>query len=567
MKVSYFHRKSIIRGGKVAKKIVALMIISLMFASMPTHMALAEAPSIELQPKEISIIVKQGETGTASIGIFNRGDSQLMFALSKSYSKPQTNSSFIADGQLMVYPTYLDFGTVPTKGNLSQNITCTAPGETYLQIICTSDTEWIKCTTRNIESTIVSVTVTVTLDGLVTGQLYRGNVILSSNAGIVTIPVILQVTTSNYVDWLTYTPTNGMVAPGQNIAATLTAEPRGLTPGDHFATIIVTSNDQKTPVLNVIVKLTVVAGSPPPLPVDTFVGYPGNKKAHLFWAPSKSQSVAGYYIYRATSPGGYTNVPITDFFVSGTNYSDPNTENSITYYYIIKTVDVNGVMSDPSAEITVTPNPVQTVINLKNGLTTRSQVLEITGQVESNSQVIVGGEMALVNPDGKFSIKVMLKNGANTISIFTLDPDGNQQKYIYKVYFSIYTTIIIMIGSKDATVNGEVIKNAMPSPPVIIKGKTVVPFRFIGEKLGAEIGWDDMAKKVSYKLEGKTIEMWIGKSVAVVNGVSVTVDPPPQVIKGSTMVPLRFISDNLGAGTEWRATTKTIIITYPKAVK
>jgi hypothetical protein len=551
----------------VAKKIVALMIISLMFASVPSHLVQADAPSIELQPKEISIIVKQGETGTASLGIFNRGDSQLMFALSKSYSKPQNSSNLSANGQLLVYPTYLDFGTVPTKGNLSQNITCTAPGETYLQVLCASDTDWIKCSTRNIESTIVSVTVTVTLDGLVTGQLYRGNVILSSNAGVVTIPVILQVATSNVVDWLTYTPTNGMVAPGQNILATLTAEPRGLPPGDHFATIIVTSNDQKTPVQSVIVKLTVVAGSPPPLPVETFVGYPGNKKAHMFWSPSKSQNVAGYYIYRATSPGGYTNIPITDFFVSATNYSDPNTENAITYYYIIKTVDVNGVMSDPSVEIMVTPNPVPTLINLKNGMTTRSQVIEITGQVESNSQVIVSGEMALVNPDGKFSIKTMLKNGANTITIFTLDPDGNQQKYIYKVYFSIYTTIIIMIGSKDATINGEVVKNAMSSPPAIITGKTIVPFRFIGEKLGAEIGWDETTKKVSYKLEGKTIEMWIGKSVTTVNGLSVKVDPPPQVVKGATMVPLRFISDNLGAGTEWRATTKTIIITYPKAVK
>ena len=57
--------------------------------------------------------------------------------------------------------------------------------------------------------------------------------------------------------------------------------------------------------------------------------------------------------------------------------------------------------------------------------------------------------------------------------------------------------------------------------------------------------------------------MWINNKAAMVNGKRVTVDPPPTIIGGSTMVPTRFISDNLGASTTWYAASKTVAIKYP----
>jgi len=57
--------------------------------------------------------------------------------------------------------------------------------------------------------------------------------------------------------------------------------------------------------------------------------------------------------------------------------------------------------------------------------------------------------------------------------------------------------------------------------------------------------------------------MWIGKTTASVDGKPVSVNPPPQVIGGSTFVPTRFITEALGASIEWKAATKTVVITYP----
>ncbi len=63
--------------------------------------------------------------------------------------------------------------------------------------------------------------------------------------------------------------------------------------------------------------------------------------------------------------------------------------------------------------------------------------------------------------------------------------------------------------------------------------------------------------------------MQIGNSVAVVNGnvVSIDSDNPnlvPEIINSRTMLPLRFVAENLGCDVQWNGTTKTITITYPK---
>ncbi|MGC8575744.1 MAG: stalk domain-containing protein, partial [Caldisericum sp.] len=66
-----------------------------------------------------------------------------------------------------------------------------------------------------------------------------------------------------------------------------------------------------------------------------------------------------------------------------------------------------------------------------------------------------------------------------------------------------------------------------------------------------------------------TIELWIGKNTATVNGITKPIDPTnskvvPEIINGRTMLPLRFVAESLGCSVDWNATTKTITIKYPK---
>jgi hypothetical protein len=99
--------------------------------------------------------------------------------------------------------------------------------------------------------------------------------------------------------------------------------------------------------------------------------------------------------------------------------------------------------------------------------------------------------------------------------------------------------------------------------PEIISGRTYVPLRATGEVFGASVDWDAAEKKVTYKLDDRTIELWIGKDSAKVNGNSVSLPNPPLILKSSTYVPIRFVSEQLGAKVDWDGPSKTATITYP----
>jgi hypothetical protein len=59
----------------------------------------------------------------------------------------------------------------------------------------------------------------------------------------------------------------------------------------------------------------------------------------------------------------------------------------------------------------------------------------------------------------------------------------------------------------------------------------------------------------------KIIKLQIGNKIAYVDGNELTLDVPPQIINGRTMVPVRFISEGLGAEVGWDGATKTVTIT------
>jgi photosystem II stability/assembly factor-like uncharacterized protein len=127
------------------------------------------------------------------------------------------------------------------------------------------------------------------------------------------------------------------------------------------------------------------------------------------------------------------------------------------------------------------------------------------------------------------------------------------------------TVITLQIGNSVFTVNGGA--KTLDSPPVIKNSRTLVPIRAIIEALGGSVGWDGIAKRASVALGSTTIELWVGKSTARVNGVSTLIDSAntkivPEIINSRTMLPLRFVSESLGCSVFWADATKTITITY-----
>ncbi len=107
--------------------------------------------------------------------------------------------------------------------------------------------------------------------------------------------------------------------------------------------------------------------------------------------------------------------------------------------------------------------------------------------------------------------------------------------------------------------NGQL--QSYPQAPVLIKGKTFVPLRSIFEALGAEVTWNSANKSVRAKKGGTVVDITIGSPIAFVNGQKLTLEEPPQLYQGKvTMVPLRFVSEALGAKVDWEPYSKAVTI-------
>lgn len=102
-------------------------------------------------------------------------------------------------------------------------------------------------------------------------------------------------------------------------------------------------------------------------------------------------------------------------------------------------------------------------------------------------------------------------------------------------------------------------------PPLIVDGRTLVPARAFFEQLGAKVGYDEKQKKVTIKNDEYSIILTVDSSSAYVNEKKVTLDVPAKIIvdeagNGRTMIPVRFISTQMGYSVLWNQETLTVSI-------
>ena len=180
-----------------------------------------------------------------------------------------------------------------------------------------------------------------------------------------------------------------------------------------------------------------------------------------------------------------------------------------------------------------------------------------SGSVTSRSDVALAVDgMQLDNGTYERLVKVVTDGGELPVTI------------TFAVVAAQPVTMKLTVGKTAATVGTTSV--TLDAAPYIDKasGRTMVPMRFIGEGFGASVTWNAGSRRVSVGTEGTqnhkslSMVMTIGSRTATVNGKSVTLDVAPAIVAGRTFVPLRVISETLGAEVSWNSTTRVVSIEY-----
>ena len=122
-----------------------------------------------------------------------------------------------------------------------------------------------------------------------------------------------------------------------------------------------------------------------------------------------------------------------------------------------------------------------------------------------------------------------------------------------------YRNNIDYIGAK-VQIDGKNVKFS-DQYPIILNGTTLIPIRAVSEKLGASVTWDGDNQRAVINKAGTIIELYINNTTAYINGAPYTIEVPAQMMNDRTLVPLRFVAESLALDVNWNGDTRTVEIT------
>ncbi len=120
--------------------------------------------------------------------------------------------------------------------------------------------------------------------------------------------------------------------------------------------------------------------------------------------------------------------------------------------------------------------------------------------------------------------------------------------------------IVMTMNKKTAKINDTEVQ--LDVPLEIRSGRTMTPLRFIAEALGCKAEYEPKERKITLTRLDSIVVLWVGKPDAQVNGKAAKLDTPPVIKRGRTLVPVRFISQVFEANVTYDQTTRSVTILF-----
>lgn len=156
---------------------------------------------------------------------------------------------------------------------------------------------------------------------------------------------------------------------------------------------------------------------------------------------------------------------------------------------------------------------------------------------------------------------IFIENIYEKQDIIVIKGVSNNKTVYYGIDKEQFDSIILQNFVKDqmyVQLNDRIL--GFDNPPVVEDDMMLVPIRFLFEQMGADVEWDQATKTATATLNNDVISFPIDDTNAHVNGENATMDVPARLIDDKTMVPLRFLSENLGYTVTWNEDTRTAVI-------
>jgi Copper amine oxidase N-terminal domain len=100
----------------------------------------------------------------------------------------------------------------------------------------------------------------------------------------------------------------------------------------------------------------------------------------------------------------------------------------------------------------------------------------------------------------------------------------------------------------------------------LVRGNTIlIPLRSMFEQMGATVSYDPAAKTAHVSKPGSDVQVTVGRPEVSINGEPRPLDVPPEIYKGAIVVPIRVISEGLGAYVQWVPDKRVVVVRYVAA--
>lgn len=229
-----------------------------------------------------------------------------------------------------------------------------------------------------------------------------------------------------------------------------------------------------------------------------------------------------------------------------------NNVDSTVYsgYYYIKDNEYSFYFDGPDSKMEGTLSEWDNGINIVSNNIKNESEHDIPSNVTSllNYKISADEIAEILKKDSRCEVIKIYKGGTAFENDVISTGSGD------KAYVSTVTSnneISILLDSK---------KMNFTQSPVIENGTTLVPMRAIFETMGASVDWDNETKTVTSVKDNTTIKLTLDSTSAIVNDKEISLAVPAKLINGNTMVPLRFVSESLGAEVKWDGESKTVTI-------